>query len=39
MFGPQFGFGNMFFGSLVIVFGLGWWSGVTAILVGMTWAR
>jgi purine-cytosine permease-like protein len=36
MFGPQFGFGNMFFGSLVIVFGLGWWSGVTAILVGVT---
>ena len=36
MFGPQFGFGNMFFGSLVIVFGLGWWSGVTAILVGTT---
>ena len=34
MFGPQFGFGNMFFGSLVIVFGLGWWSAVTAILVG-----
>ena len=36
MFGPQFGFGNMFFGSLVIVFGLGWWSAVTAIVVGTT---
>lgn len=36
MFGPQFGFGNMFFGSLVIVFGLGWWSAVSAILVGVT---
>jgi purine-cytosine permease-like protein len=35
MFGPQFGFGNMFFGSLVIVFGLGWWSAVTAITVGV----
>ena len=36
MFGPQFGFGNMFFGSLVIVFGLGWWSAVTAVVVGVT---
>jgi purine-cytosine permease-like protein len=35
MFGPQFGFGNMFFGSLVITFGLGWWSAVTAIFVGV----
>src|SRR4051794_13835542 len=35
MFGPQFGFGNMFFGSLVITFGLGWWSAVTAIAVGV----
>src|SRR5690606_21301210 len=34
MFGPQFGFGNMFFGSLAIVFGLSWWSAVTAIAVG-----
>jgi purine-cytosine permease-like protein len=34
-FGPQFGLGNMFFGSLVIVFGLGWWSAVTAIFVGV----
>jgi purine-cytosine permease-like protein len=36
MFGAQFGFGNMFFGSLAIVFGLGWWSAVTAIVVGTT---
>jgi purine-cytosine permease-like protein len=35
MFGPQFGFGNMFFGSLVITFGLGWWSAVTSIAVGV----
>lgn len=34
-FGPQFGFGNMFFGSLAITIGLGWWSAVTAITVGV----
>src|SRR3954471_4545216 len=36
MFGPQFGFGNMVFGSLGIVFGLSWWSTFTAITVGVT---
>jgi purine-cytosine permease-like protein len=35
MFGPQFGFGNMVFGSFGIVFGLSWWSTVTAITVGV----
>src|SRR3954451_2394632 len=35
MFGPQFGFGNMVFGSLGIVFGLGWWSTFTAVSVGV----
>jgi purine-cytosine permease-like protein len=35
MFGPQFGFGNMVFGSLGIAFGLSWWSTVTAITVGV----
>jgi purine-cytosine permease-like protein len=35
MFGPQFGFGNMVFGSLGIVFGLGWWSTFTAVTVGV----
>jgi purine-cytosine permease-like protein len=35
MFGPQFGFGNMVFGSLGIVFGLSWWSTFTAITVGV----
>jgi len=34
MFGPQFGFGNMVFGSLGIVFGLSWWSTFTAVTVG-----
>jgi purine-cytosine permease-like protein len=35
MFGPQFGFGNMVFGSFGIVFGLSWWSTFTAITVGV----
>jgi purine-cytosine permease-like protein len=35
MFGPQFGFGNMVFGSLGIVFGLSWWSTFTAVSVGV----
>ena len=35
MFGPQFGFGNMVFGSFGIVFGLSWWSTVTAVSVGV----
>src|ERR1700712_4678540 len=35
-FGPQFGLGNMLFGALPIAFGLGWWSAVTAIVVGVT---
>jgi purine-cytosine permease-like protein len=35
MFGPQFGFGNMVFGSLLIAFGLGWWASVTAISIGV----
>jgi purine-cytosine permease-like protein len=35
MFGPQFGFGNMVFGTLGIVFGLSWWSTFTAITVGV----
>ena len=35
MFGPQFGFGNMVFGSLGIAFGLSWWSTFTAITVGV----
>ena len=35
MFGPQFGFGNMVFGSLGIVFGLSWWSTFTAVTVGV----
>jgi purine-cytosine permease-like protein len=35
MFGPQFGFGNMVFGSLGIVFGLSWWSTFTAVAVGV----
>ena len=34
MFGPQFGFGNMVFGSLPIAFGLSWWSSVAAITFG-----
>jgi purine-cytosine permease-like protein len=34
MFGPQFGFGNMVFGSLPIAFGLSWWSSVAAISIG-----
>ncbi len=34
MFGPQFGFGNMVFGSLGIAFGLSWWSAFTAVTVG-----
>src|SRR2546428_3621331 len=34
MFGPQFGFGNMVFGSLLIAFGLSWWSSVVAIFIG-----
>jgi purine-cytosine permease-like protein len=34
MFGPQFGFGNMVFGSLPIAFGLSWWSSVAAITIG-----
>jgi purine-cytosine permease-like protein len=36
MFGPQFGFGNMVFGSLGIVFGLSWWSTFTAVTIGVT---
>jgi purine-cytosine permease-like protein len=35
MFGPQFGFGNMIFGSFGIAFGLSWWSSVTAVVVGV----
>jgi purine-cytosine permease-like protein len=35
MFGPQFGFGNMVFGSLGIVFGLSWWSTFAAVTVGV----
>ncbi|HEY6760591.1 MAG TPA: cytosine permease [Baekduia sp.] len=35
MFGPQFGFGNMVFGSLGIVFGLSWWSAFSAVTVGV----
>jgi purine-cytosine permease-like protein len=35
MFGPQFGFGNMVFGSLGIVFGLSWWSTFTAVTIGV----
>jgi purine-cytosine permease-like protein len=35
MFGPQFGFGNMVFGSLLIAFGLSWWSSVAAITIGV----
>jgi purine-cytosine permease-like protein len=35
MFGPQFGFGNMVFGSLGIVFGLSWWSTFTAVTFGV----
>jgi purine-cytosine permease-like protein len=35
MFGPQFGFGNMVFGTLGIVFGLSWWSTFTAVTVGV----
>src|SRR3954452_2434760 len=35
MFGPQFGFGNMVFGSLLIAFGLSWWSSVAAIAIGV----
>ena len=35
MFGPQFGFGNMVFGSLAIAFGLSWWSAVAAIALGV----
>jgi purine-cytosine permease-like protein len=35
MFGPQFGFGNMVFGSLGIAFGLSWWSTFTAVTVGV----
>ncbi|MDX6701384.1 MAG: hypothetical protein QOF26_1610 [Baekduia sp.] len=35
LFGPQFGFGNMVFGSLGIVFGLSWWSTFTAVTVGV----
>jgi purine-cytosine permease-like protein len=35
MFGPQFGFGNMVFGSFGIVFGLSWWSTFTAVTVGV----
>jgi purine-cytosine permease-like protein len=35
MFGPQFGFGNMVFGSLGILFGLSWWSTFTAVTVGV----
>jgi purine-cytosine permease-like protein len=35
MFGPQFGFGNMVFGSLGIVFGLSWWSAFTAVTAGV----
>ncbi|HLQ55224.1 MAG TPA: cytosine permease [Streptosporangiaceae bacterium] len=33
-FGPQFGYGNMFFGALAIAFGLGWWAAFFAITVG-----
>jgi purine-cytosine permease-like protein len=36
MFGPQFGFGNMVFGSFGIVFGLSWWSTFSAVTVGVT---
>jgi hypothetical protein len=39
MFGPQFGFGNMVFGSLGIVFGLSWWSTLTAVTIGVALAR
>jgi purine-cytosine permease-like protein len=35
MFAPQFGFGNMVFGSFGIVFGLSWWSAFTAVTVGV----
>src|SRR4249919_3185472 len=35
MFGPQFGFGNMVFGSLPVAFGLSWWSSVAAITLGV----
>ena len=35
MFAPQFGFGNMVFGSFGIVFGLSWWSTFTAVTVGV----
>src|SRR6266540_3225799 len=35
MFGPQFGFGNMVFGSLLIAFGLSWWSSFVAITIGV----
>jgi purine-cytosine permease-like protein len=35
MFGPQFGFGNMVFGSFGIVFGLSWWSTFSAVTVGV----
>jgi purine-cytosine permease-like protein len=35
MFGPQFGFGNMVFGSFGIVFGLSWWSTFAAVTVGV----
>jgi purine-cytosine permease-like protein len=34
MFAPQFGFGNMVFGSFGIVFGLSWWSTFTAVTAG-----
>ncbi|MFI5035337.1 MAG: cytosine permease [Acidimicrobiales bacterium] len=33
-FGPQFGYGNLIFGSLPILFGLGWWGSFTSITVG-----
>ncbi len=33
-FGPQFGWGNMIFGSLPILFGLGWWGSFSSITVG-----
>lgn len=33
-FGPQFGWGNMIFGSLPLLFGLGWWGSFSAITVG-----
>jgi purine-cytosine permease-like protein len=39
MFGPQFGFGNMVFGSFGVVFGLSWWSTFTAVTVGVALAR